>query len=131
MTTAVIFHKNPISARLRVLRFTNGGLFGPVRPQNISNLGQAVDTSPAPHPAAVVAELEALLSLDAEYLKPMAQPLLWLGELPVFGVECTTHEPSEALADAANADWIDFTAVRTLPLRDQDAARVLYTRMVG
>ena len=63
MTAVVVFHRNPMSARLRLLRFAGGGLIGPHRPN-----GPVSEVSPEgvvpTHPGETCAKLGEVLGLS-------------------------------------------------------------------
>lgn len=130
MPAVAVFHKNPVSARLRLLRFAGGGLLGPDAPPR----GEAAATgeeAAAPHPGALAAAVAAALGVPGESFRALAPALFSLGGEPVFALECTAFDPPQAVAAAAGGAWIDFTAVRGLAPGDQAVARALYARVVG
>jgi len=130
MTAVAVFHKNPVSARLRLLRFAGGGLLGPDDPPRGSEAG-AVGEIAAPHPGALAAALSAAFGVPGAAFRPLAPELLRIGGVPVFAVECTAFDPPPEVAAAAGGAWIDFTAVRGLAPSDREVARALYARVVG
>ena len=131
MTAVVVFHKNPLSARLRLLRFADGGLIGPDRPEGRASEESPDGAVPAPHPGDTCTRLAALWGVAAGALACRAPALMWLGDAPVFAIECADREPSAELAAAAGGAWIEFPQVRRLGPDDQTAARLLYGRTVG
>lgn len=128
MTAVVVFHKNPLSARLRLLRFSGGGLIGPERPPGAASEAPPEGVVPT-HPGDTCTKLAAAFGQAAAAFKCHAPALVWVGETPVFAVECTAFDPPAALT--AQGDWIEFPQVRGLGPDDRTAARVLYGRVVG
>lgn len=128
MTAVVVFHKNPLSARLRLLRFADGGLIGPDRPQGTAREHPPEGVVPT-HPGDTCARLATAFGQAPAAFKCHAPALVWLGDAPVFAVECTAFDPPAALA--SRGDWIEFPQVRGLGPDDRTAARALYGRVVG
>ncbi len=128
MAAAVVFHKNPFSARLRLLRFADGGLIGPERPPGAASEEPPEGVVPA-HPGDTCARLAAAFGQGAAGFKCHAPALVWVGDVAVFAVECTAFDPPGVLA--TQGEWIEFPQVRGLGSDDRTAARVLYARVVG
>lgn len=129
MPAVAVFHKNPLSARLRLLRFAGGGLLGPDAPPQGETA--AAGEAATPHPGGLAAAVAAALGVPGGSFRPLAPALFSLGGEPVFALECTAFDPPPEVAAAAGGAWIDFTAVRGLPPADQAVARALYARVVG
>ena len=128
MIAVVVFHKNPLSARLRLLRFTDGGLIGPDRPDGPVSEETPEGVVPT-HPGETCVRLAVAFGQAPAAFKCHAPALVWFGDAPVFAVECTAFDPPEALA--AKGDWIEFPEVRSLGPDDRTAARALYGRVMG
>jgi len=126
---ALLFHKNPISARLRLLKFSDGGVIGPERPTGTGVV--ALQDQPTPHPGALVSALRDQFDIAASDLQAHASPVHWMDDVAIFAVECTATEPPQTLAEKLGGEWVDFTAVRTFASDDQNAARNLYTHVIG
>lgn len=131
MARALVFHKNPISARLRLLRFADGGLIGPDPLPPGTAAADAPDAAVSPLPGPLAADLGRAFAVPAEAFSPLVPVLAWAGDVPVFAVECVAPEPPADLAAKAGGGWIDFLAVRTLPDFDRAAAHALYARLIG
>lgn len=132
---AILFHKQPTSARLRFMRFSHDSVcaFEP-----IPHLAQAhanQQPNPVMHPATVVQRLEREFGFEAGSLHA-EQGYRYSVEVPdeqiqilLVGIDST--DPPFEQAEKIGAEFIDLTQARGLPPLELDLLRGAYELVLG
>ncbi len=128
----LLCHKHPVSARLRFLVPTDGGV---VLPQALPKLAVIAEEQEAPvqcHPASALRTLQEMLGivdwpleLVGEFQLSMEVP----GQiLPVYLAALSGHELCEPLPGTR---WIELTQSIGMPWLDRELLRRVYESLIG
>lgn len=132
---AILFHKQPTSARLRFMRLAHGGVCapGPIPDLGRSRIGRP--RGPAIHPAQVLRWLERELGFDVGSLRAEEGYRCAVdgpdGQIPVLLVGIDSVDPPFELAERIGAGFIDLTQARGLPALELELLRGAYEVVLG
>lgn len=133
--TAILFHKQATSARLRFLRFGNNSVcaFEPIPVLAQAQLGQR--HNPTVHPAPVVKRLERELGFESGSLRAEEGYRYSIevpdGDIQVVLVAIDSVDPPFERAAEIGAEFIDLTQARGLPPVELELLRGAYELVLG